>query len=320
LDNELDKLDSEAVGIVIDACYSGSAIPHLQQDGRVIVTSSRGNETAGFFSNGIATSLIGLADLKTGIGDNNGIVSLEEAYYYLMEVKDWPSSQPQIQDNYTDQLNLINLNDGYDQIDQFASFTYRNLNSPAGVGYTYSSFDQAAQSFQPLVEVLAKVRLYVGEFTNTNCPLIVSIRSNLTSDDLTSVSVPSSKLIEYTGYHIFDFPDIEVLTGDTYYIICKVESADKCINSRYFWGGTTDECYNNGKSFLSKDSGESWHIPTSPGNNSKPLVDLHFVTYGITNKDTNLDTNPNDTVPGFELIFVISAIALVLFWKRKRMS
>ena len=47
LDKELDKIKCKAMVIHISACYSGSAIPYLKEDNRVIVTDASAEREAG---------------------------------------------------------------------------------------------------------------------------------------------------------------------------------------------------------------------------------------------------------------------------------
>jgi hypothetical protein len=44
------------------------------------------------------------------------------------------------------------------------------------------------------------------------------------------------------------------------------------------------------------------------------------ISVEITNNEKTADVTPSDTTgtPGFELVFVIGAVVLILFWKRKK--
>jgi hypothetical protein len=98
----LNKLDSENIAVIIDACYSGGMIDEntsswinefsceLNQNGRVIVTSCGENETASTSFGGIAFShfimegLQGYADNSSlcELGNDDSFVSIEEAFNY----------------------------------------------------------------------------------------------------------------------------------------------------------------------------------------------------------------------------------------------
>jgi len=272
LDAELDKLDSGAIGIIIDACYSGSAIPYLQQDGRVIITACRDDETAGSgLVRILCSGLIGFADKKEGVGNNNGAVSLEEAFdFYFSEGYDF-NWFPQIQDNYEDELDVTFLDAGYDKIDQFPNF-HCNGGHFVSVGMNSECDDyQVSQSFRPTVNVLTKVLLMVDHYPQiADFDVTVSIRKNLDGSDLTSVSVSASKLYEYSGYHVFDFQDIKVIENDTYYIVVRVLPGDPM---HYSLAGRADNSYERGEHLISSDYGQTWHI-------NQFISDLFFATYG----------------------------------------
>ncbi len=96
----LDRLDSEGVAVIIDACYSGGMIDEnastwitkfsgeINHEGRVIVTCS-GEHESGYIDNRnglsftyfIAAGLQGNAD-EDEWGNGNGVVSIEEAFKY----------------------------------------------------------------------------------------------------------------------------------------------------------------------------------------------------------------------------------------------
>jgi hypothetical protein len=92
-----------------------------------------------------------------------------------------------------------------------------------GYYYPVTQGNPAAQSFIPSMTPLAKVRLYV----RSNCPvnpcesysLKVSIRDDLDQEDLTSVIVDKNMIPDYYTWVNFDFEDITVEPGKTYYIV-----------------------------------------------------------------------------------------------------
>ncbi|HID25993.1 MAG TPA: hypothetical protein EYP23_05995 [Thermoplasmata archaeon] len=51
--------------------------------------------------------------------------------------------------------------------------------------------------------------MFISAFPDTIYPLTVSISKNLTGKDLTSISAPASQLLEYRGWLVFDFPDVQ---------------------------------------------------------------------------------------------------------------
>jgi hypothetical protein len=129
-----------------------------------------------------------------------------------------------------------------------------------------------AQSFVPSLDILSKVELAIGSYgSKDQPPLNLYIRDNLSGDNLAvcSMEVPETEWGRYVWY-AFDFEDLEVLPGNTYYIICVSE---KVMNWAYAWKGKQSDCYPLGEAFHS-DDGNDWHIF------SNPPVDFCFVTWG----------------------------------------
>lgn len=59
-------------------------------------------------------------------------------------------------------------------------------------GFLWLGFDSLAQSFRPTLNKLTKVQLEVGNYGSPPGSLKISIRSSLSGQDLTSISLPSS--------------------------------------------------------------------------------------------------------------------------------
>jgi len=93
----LDRLDSEGVAVIIESCHSGGMIDsptwitefsgEISQDGRVIVTSC-GEHELGYVESGVtfndymSPGLQGSADDLSEGGNDDGVVSIEEAFTY----------------------------------------------------------------------------------------------------------------------------------------------------------------------------------------------------------------------------------------------
>lgn len=115
-------------------------------------------------------------------------------------------------------------------------------------------------------------------FTNSNAKYIieVSIRSDLTGNDLTKVT-RYMKGEGDEGWIDFDFRDINVTPGKTYYIVCKTwdssTSRSYCYSWFYAWHKEGKEGpYSRGEVYISHDYGDSW--------NAIPDDDFCFITYG----------------------------------------
>ena len=293
LNTHVNNLDSQGIGIIINACHSGSAIPILSNPGRVIVTSCRATETSGDFSEYLFNGLVGFADKNNDIGNQNGIISLEETYNHLMSNWDISCHTPQIQDDYSGDLEIVEYGSSNEKIDQYSELV--NDYSPI-----YLGSDENAQSFRPSQSVLTKIKLLMSHVSNTNYPLKISIRSDLYGADLTSVTLSSDDILDYVGYHVFDFPDISVNIGEIYYIICK--TLNQPSNPQYTFYQERMNYYNNGNTFISEDNGQSWDV-------INPL-DILFITYGYgINNNVPVEPyspSPSDKTEGVDTNVLLS--------------
>jgi hypothetical protein len=116
---------------------------------------------------------------------------------------------------------------------------------------------QIAQSFIPQREVLTKVELYIGKNTTATYHYNVAIRDNLTTENLVEISVDPSHIVPLNYSWIeFDFEDIWVTIGTTYYIVSYTEN----VTDNFFaWGGHNDsELYPQGCAWMSVDDGDTW--------------------------------------------------------------
>jgi len=104
---ELNKIKCRGMLVVIDACHSGSAIPALKKEGRVVVTSCHGNETSGYFSEPFINALGVASDCN---GNLDCSVTAEEIFSYI--VSDWNAGgyTPQMEDGYAGNLSLLSAN------------------------------------------------------------------------------------------------------------------------------------------------------------------------------------------------------------------
>ena len=174
----------------------------------------------------------------------------------------------------------------YDQIDQYQNnFSFDENQSYSNFNIFYKNdenFQWCAQSFKPTLPVLTKVNLLVYK-SNINCVFILSIRDDLNGNDLVVMSKGSEEISdnENIKWITFDFPDINMLVNETYYIFAKcycgyVDYKENNI-SCYSWIYATETDYN---------SGESWIIHSSNSNelDNYPLYDFCFETYGCTNR------------------------------------
>lgn len=101
--------ESKNIAIIIDSCHSGGFVD-LAMENRVIITACAEDELAygSYFADYIMEGLEGKADVN-----NNGWVSIEEAFYYaepriLQIAEKWGISwHPQIFDRYEGELEIL---------------------------------------------------------------------------------------------------------------------------------------------------------------------------------------------------------------------
>ena len=170
-------------------------------------------------------------------------------------------------------------------IDQYQTLTYQDQCFNDGL-ITQTAW--VAQSFIPTQPVLSKVDLeamILLIYSEQSGPLRVSIRSDLYGSDLTETSAMPMQIndnmlpfVPKFKWTTFDFPDIEVIPGNKYYIVCRFD-----YNSIGGWtyAGLNyeddpeyqDDPYPNGEPYFSINNGQTWNIHSK-------INDFCFVTYG----------------------------------------
>jgi hypothetical protein len=137
-----------------------------------------------------------------------------------------------------------------------------------------------AQSFIPQMEVLTRTFFLMARNTSTSHPCVLAIRDNLTKEDLSVVSVEPSEFPivngtpteEQLAWIEFNFDDIWVTPGQTYYIVVYTAN----VTDNYYWiSGNGTNIYQNGTVYLSTNDGQNW--TEFPGGNA----DGCFKTYGL---------------------------------------
>jgi hypothetical protein len=132
-----------------------------------------------------------------------------------------------------------------------------------------------AQSFVPTQSNLSKIELELIAKGNVQ-PITVSIRKNLNGPDLTQASVllePMDLYRPILNWTTFDFPDIQVIPSETYYIICRPIYSNDSLYGWTYAGASYDDPYPTGQGYTSYDQGSTWTIYNK-------VHDFSFVTYG----------------------------------------
>ena len=138
------------------------------------------------------------------------------------------------------------------------------------------------QSFKPTLSMLTRVEIYMRKSGVPSNDVVLSIRSNPYGSDLVSISKPGSQIPINYDWIEFDFNDLIVTPGNTYYIILKT-TASSIINC-YYWGYDLYTPYIDGVMWQSNNGGSHWMPYT--------LYDFSFKTYGYNNNE-KIDNNYN---------------------------
>jgi hypothetical protein len=153
---------------------------------------------------------------------------------------------------------------------------------PVGQFYfaTGNPYYVLAQSFTPTKPVLTRVELMIGKNSTTTYDYTVAIRDALNGVDLTSASVPAPQIVTMNFSWIeFNFPDIAVTPGNTYYIVSSTINAT---DNLYFWGAwglNVTDVYPNGTIYYRINNSANWTEETHG--------DMTFMTYGRENIPPN---------------------------------
>jgi hypothetical protein len=138
-----------------------------------------------------------------------------------------------------------------------------------------------AQSFTPTLNMLTRVELMIAKNITAIYDYTVGIRDDLNGSDLTSASLPASEFSSVNlTWEEFDFPDIVVTPGDTYYIVSSTVNAT---DNWYFWGAyfnETNDIYPNGTIYYTINDEVNW--------TEEPDGDMTFKTYGVDATFLNL--------------------------------
>ena len=158
--------------------------------------------------------------------------------------------------------------------------------SSYGQGCPFFSYLWIAQGFIPSLETLTKVEVKLFKGGNPTSPIIISIRDSLSGNDLTSVSVDGSLVSQYSKWIEFNFPDINVIPGNEYYIVCR-SSGGSMINY-YCAEFDINNPYGDGEAWGSITYGVNWEL-IEDYYPEYPEPDSCFKTYG-------LDESPNTPI------------------------
>lgn len=128
-----------------------------------------------------------------------------------------------------------------DELDQFQIF------ADAGIGV--GNPDMLAQSFKPTDNLLTRVEVNIYKMQETEYNITIAIRNNLSSPNLTTKTLRSDEIYTSGQWIEFDFPDVQVIINETYYILLIPEGPGMI----YVWRGyesTNPDKYDRGEAWL----------------------------------------------------------------------
>jgi len=148
-----------------------------------------------------------------------------------------------------------------------------------GYSFNYGAFEKRiyAQSFVPTLSTLSKIELEIVAKGDVQ-PITVYIRDNLTGMNLAQSSVlikPGNEYKPVLNWTTFDFDDISVTPGKTYYVVCQTIYSNTSLYGWSYAGAEYPDPYPNGEAYGSKNNGVTWI------NLNGYVNDYSFVTYGI---------------------------------------
>jgi hypothetical protein len=137
--------------------------------------------------------------------------------------------------------------------------------------YLMYSTRWAGQTFTPTKELLTRVEIYMRKIGSPPNDVTLSVRTSRGGADLVNLSKPASEIPTSYSWVSFDFSDLNLTPGNTYYLVLRTDGGTS--QNCYYWGYGYHTSYTNGIRFFSNDGGSSWI--------NNPSYDNCFKTYGI---------------------------------------
>jgi len=202
-------------------------------------------------------------------------------------------SEPEILNSETVIFEVSHGNDNSDIISSLSFLDTLDQQQTLDSNYAFAVTGNGAfaQGFIPTLNQLTRVELKIYKKGNVD-GLKISIRSHLVNPDLTSKYIAATSIPTNKTWYEFDFPDISLTPGNTYYIVFDPEGVQDHDNNIY-WSFGLNNPYTNGRAHVYLNA--SWSI-FNPSNFSNP--DFCFKTYGNQNIPPNKPTTPSGPTTG----------------------
>ena len=139
----------------------------------------------------------------------------------------------------------------------------------------------ASQSFTPRNSELARIDLFLYRMVESNCNITVSIRKERNSEDIAIVSKYYTDIPKkyQMGWVSFDFPSVNLTTGENYFIICQTNNND----GAFYWLTSRANPYFFGETYIIIED-SVWMKQT--------FYDCAFRTYGLKPMDNTAPSTP----------------------------
>ena len=176
-----------------------------------------------------------------------------------------------------------------DELDQFQTTVNQGVGVGNGIVPGFPRYNwSVAQSFIPTRNILTRVILLLATngLPQTVYPFVVAIRNELDGENLAVAKKESQSMYAYPEliWVEFDFDDIVVVPGESYYIVAYTANVT---DNAYVWGINTEGGYSKGEMYVSWNDGATWRTDFI-------TVDTCFMTYG---RNDSAPTAPYITGP-----------------------
>jgi len=146
--------------------------------------------------------------------------------------------------------------------------------------------DELAQGFVPTMDVLTRIEILMTRNDTAVEGLKIAIRDNLNGGDIASVDFNGTIPPHNYTWVEFDFKDVHVTPGETYYIIWSGWHGG--VNDKlYYWGFGEGDPYAEAESYYYNSETEEWNVIDNPEG------DFCFKTYGRNNQPPDVPETPN---------------------------
>jgi len=149
-----------------------------------------------------------------------------------------------------------------------------------------------AQSFTPTKDKLTAVSLYIFKHDTPPDPvhITVSIRDNLTGLDLATKTIDTSVVTIKYKWVLFDFEDISITPGNSYFIVCSGDAGDT--TNVYCWFFSDNDTYTRGEAWYKINENADWVTLIQAGYGA----DFCFKTYFRKPLDKSVAINNENLV------------------------